>query len=95
VSGASGVIRIHLHRTHRHLAGGLEVVEVEGSTVGECLESLVRLHPDLGEALFDAGGGLKSSIEIYLNMESTWPGELEKATRDGDQIHVTLMLAGG
>ena len=89
------MVRIHLHRTHRHLAGGREVVEVEGSTVRECLEGLARLHPDLGQALFDAGGGLRSTIEIYLNMESAWPGELEKPTRSGDEIHVTVMLAGG
>jgi molybdopterin converting factor small subunit len=88
-------VRIHLHRTHRRHAGGRESVEVDGATVGKCLEDLVRRHPAMGEALFDAGGGLRSNVEIYLNMRSTYPGELERPTADGDEIHVTVMLAGG
>lgn len=68
---------------------------MEGSTVGECLESLVAEHPGLREALFDARGALRSNIEIYLNLESTYPEELGKPTSDGDEIHVAVMLAGG
>ena len=88
-------IRIHLHRTHRPRAGGLETVEVQGSTVGECLDDLVRMHPSMGEALFTAPGRLVSNVEIYLNLESTYPDELTRPTQDGDEIHVTLILTGG
>jgi hypothetical protein len=37
-------------------------------------------------------------IEIpkrYVNHESAYPGELKKTTRDGDEIYLTFMLAGG
>jgi hypothetical protein len=30
-----------------------------------------------------------------VNMESTYPEELAKPVRDGDEIHITLMLSGG
>ena len=88
-------VSINLHSTHRQHAGGLETVVVEGSTVGECLESLVTAHPGLRDALFETAGRLRKNIEIYLNMESTYPEELSKQTRDGDEIHIAVMLAGG
>lgn len=87
-------IKVNLHRTHRQLTGDLETVEVEGSTIGECLERLVEQHPAMQAALFEKGK-LRNTIEIYLNMESTYPDELARPTRDGDEIHVTVMLAGG
>lgn len=88
-------IAINLHSSHRGHTGGRETVEVDGSTVGECLESLVTRHPGLRDALFDDGGKLRGHIEIYLNLESTYPEEMRKPTRDGDEIHIAVMLAGG
>ena len=42
-----------------------------------------------------AKGKLKNIIELYLNQESTYPEELAKAVKDGDDIHITVLLAGG
>ena len=88
-------VKIHLHNRHRSFADGSETVEVNGGTVGECLNSLVKRYPGLHQELFDGKGKLKNTIEIYLNMESAYPDELLKPTREGDQIHVTVLLAGG
>ncbi len=88
-------VLVHLHATHRGLAGGSEAVEAAGCTVGECLADVVARHPRLGAALFEADGRLRRNIEIFLNQASTWPEELARATRDGDEIHVAVMLAGG
>ena len=88
-------VTIHLHKTHRQFAAGLAAVETEGHTVGECLMNLVRRYPELTPQVFDDGGNLLRTIEIYLNMASAYPNELAKPTGDGDQIHITLMLAGG
>ena len=88
-------IKIHLHSTHRRHADGQAVVEVEGRTVGECLQALISRYPDLKPALFDDSGALQRNLEIYLNLESAYPDELLKPVKDGDQIHVTVMLTGG
>jgi molybdopterin converting factor small subunit len=88
-------VKVGLHRTHRALAGDREFVEVDGSTVGECLENLVTAHPALREALFDGPGRLHRTIEIYLNFESAYPDELKKTTGDGDEITITVLLSGG
>ena len=88
-------IQVYIHKTHRQFTGDRETVDVAGSTVGECLDHLVRQHPDLQNMLFDGKGKLHNTLEIYLNMESTYPEELAKPTREGDEIFITLMLAGG
>jgi hypothetical protein len=49
----------------------------------------------MGEQIFDPKGKLRNTMEIYLNMESTYPDELKKAVNSGDEIHLTILLAGG
>jgi len=88
-------INVSIHRTHRQFTDGLDTVEVEGNSVGNCLDDLIRQFPDMGNALFDKKGKLLNAIEIYINLKSAYPDELVKPVKDGDDIHVTLMLAGG
>ncbi len=88
-------MKISLHKTHRRFTGGLEIVEVQGETVGDCLEHLANEYPGIGEELFEKQGTLKRHIEIFLNLQSTYPQELAMPVDDGDEIYVTVMLAGG
>ncbi len=88
-------IRVYLHKTHRQYVDDPESVVVTGSTVGECLQDLTRRYPLLAPKLFDAGNKLHKTVEVYLNMQSTYPEELAKPTQSGDDIHITLLLAGG
>jgi molybdopterin converting factor small subunit len=73
----------------------LDIVEVEGNTVGHCLDNLVRKFPGMKKALFDKKGKLLRVIEIYINSKSAYPDELVKQVKDGDNVHITLLLAGG
>jgi molybdopterin synthase sulfur carrier subunit len=88
-------VRVNIHKTHRQFTNGLEVVEVEGRTVGDCLKELVAKFPSMKGALFDKKGRLLNVIEIYVNMASTYPEELAKRVKDGDEIQILVMLAGG
>lgn len=88
-------IKINIHKTHRQFTNGLDIVEIDGNTVGACLDNLVRQFPDMGKVLFNKKGKLLNVIEIYVNLKSAYPGELAKQVRDGDNIHITLMIAGG
>lgn len=88
-------VKVNLHLTLRPHAGGRETVEVNGKTVGECLKNMVKAFPGLGEKIFDKKGGLSNIVEIYLNHQSAYPNEMVKPVKDGDEIHLTLMLAGG
>lgn len=88
-------VKVHIHQTYRHYTNGLEVVEVEGNTVRECLNQLVKQFPGIEKRLFDKEKKLLNAVEIYVNRESAYPDELAKPVNDGDEIHITLILAGG
>jgi molybdopterin converting factor small subunit len=44
--------------------------------------------------LFDKSGNLLNYVDIYVNGESSYPEELAKPVKDGDEIHITLIIAG-
>jgi len=88
-------VKVHIHITHRQFTDGLEVVAVEGGTVGECLNHLIKQFPGMEKALFTKKDQLLKNVEIYLNHASAYPNELLKPVKDGDEIHLVTMLAGG
>jgi molybdopterin converting factor small subunit len=88
-------VRIHIHLTHRQFTNGLEVVAVEGKTVGECLNHLARQFPGMEKALFAKKDKLLNIVEVFVNDAPAFPNELTKPVKDGDEIHLLVMLAGG
>jgi molybdopterin converting factor small subunit len=81
--------------THRQFTNGLDVVPVEGNTVGECLNDLIRQYPGMEKALFAKKDKLLNVVEVFVNQASAHPKELIKPVKDGDEIHLLVMLAGG
>jgi len=88
-------VKVHIHTTHRQYTNGLEVVEVKGNTVGECLNHLVGQFPGMEKALFAKKDKLHNNVEVYLNHATAYPNELIRAVKEGDEIHLVVMLAGG
>ena len=88
-------IEVNIHQALRHLTNKQTHVEVNGATVGECLDDLVRQFPGMKPKLFHKNGDLLAYVEIYVNQESSYPEELAKRVNDGDRLHITLVLAGG
>jgi molybdopterin converting factor small subunit len=68
---------------------------VNGSTVGECLDYLVRQFPKLKRALFDRHGRLHHHLNIYVNQASAYPEELARPVKDGDKLHIVMTISGG
>jgi molybdopterin converting factor small subunit len=88
-------VKVHIHTTHRQFTNGLELVPVEGNTVGECLNQLIKQFPAMEKALFAKKDKLLNMVEVYVNHASAYPNELAKPVKDGDEIHLLIMLAGG
>jgi molybdopterin converting factor small subunit len=88
-------VKVNLHLTLRQYTNDQETVEVEGKTVGECLKNLVKRYPAMESSIFAKNGKLANIVEIYLNLQSAYPNELARPVKDGDEIHVTMMLSGG
>lgn len=88
-------VKVNIHPNLFHLTDNKEVVEVNGKTVGECLNNLTQFYPEIKGTLFNKNGKLFTHINIYVNQESAYPQELNKPVSDGDVIQIVLMLAGG
>jgi molybdopterin converting factor small subunit len=75
--------------------GHQKSAEVNGSTVGECLDDLIRQFPEFKQALFDKNGRLHRHLDIYVNRTSAYPEELAKAVKDGDELRIMMIFSGG
>ncbi len=80
----------------RKLTGDLELVQAEGATVGELLQSLDTTYPGLKERICDDTGNVRRFVNVYLNDEDIRFLE-ERATpvKDGDEISIVPAIAGG
>jgi molybdopterin converting factor small subunit len=81
-------VKININPSMTHMTEGQEVLEVEGTTVGECLQQLVARFPDTRNWIFGKDGKLNDVLDIYVNLESSYPEELAMKVRDGDEIHI-------
>ena len=88
-------VTVNIHKTHRQFTNGSEVVAAEGKTVGECLNHLIKQFPGMEKALFAKKDKLLNNVEIYLNHATAYPNELAKPVKEGDEIHLIIMLTGG
>jgi len=88
-------VRINIPHEWRHLTNDQAMVKVHGDTVGQCFNDLVRQFPKIRQGLYDENGKLQNYVDIYVNRESSYPEELAKAVRDGDEIAMILLIGGG
>lgn len=88
-------VKINMYYFLPHLTKDREIVEVEGKTVGECLNDLISQYPDAREWLFEEDGGLRKFLDIFINLEETDPDDLSTPVRDDDEIHIVMHLTGG
>ena len=64
--------------------------------MGECLEQLTKEHADLRKILFRHNGEIYDYIYVYINKENTARDSiLNRRVKDGDEIHITVLVAGG
>jgi MoaD family protein len=87
-------VKVRTHPFLRRFLGGIEEVEVEGKTVGECLQSLEGKFPGFQQQVLQ-DGRLRNYIEIYVNEESAYPLDLDKPVRDGDVVTIVTYISGG
>jgi sulfur-carrier protein len=87
--------RVHLYTSLQQYTGGHNQASVQGSTVGECLNDLVRQYPDIGPVLFDKNGRLHSIVFVSVNMNSVNPEKLDRTVQENDALYIILIIAGG
>ena len=88
-------IRISIPSYMKSDTNNMRAVEVNGSTVSECLNHLVKHFPGMKERLFSKSGTLFENIIISINGKSAYPEQLTKLVKDGDELNIMFIIGGG
>jgi molybdopterin converting factor small subunit len=70
-------------------------VEVNGGSVGECLNDLIRQFPGAEKWLFNEPGKLLRHVYVYVNAESGYRADLAAPVKDGDTLIIAALITGG
>jgi molybdopterin synthase sulfur carrier subunit len=80
----------------RKYTGGVEIVEVQGSTLTEVLTEVEQRFPGIRTGIFEHSGNLRRFINIYVDGEDVrFLSELATPVRDGAEIAIVPAIAGG
>jgi hypothetical protein len=77
------------------LAGNREALTVEGRTVGECLQDLVRQFPAAGELIFNEKGQLLKQVYVYVNAEGLDKADFNRTVTPRDELILAVLITGG
>lgn len=67
------------------------MIEVNGKTVGECLNQLVSLVPAMKETIFyktREALAIRSSIQVKVNKQIVYTEDLANEVKDNDEIYI-------
>jgi molybdopterin converting factor small subunit len=79
----------------QRLVDTADEIRVDGQTVGECLDDLVRQYPGAEGLLFDARGGLLKPVYVFVNAESMYKADLARAVSAKDELILAVLATGG
>src|SRR5262245_66500214 len=88
-------IRVNIPTPMRQHTEGQAVVEAAGTSVKELLDNLGKKFPGIVSRIFE-NGQVRRFVNIYLKDEEIrYLDNLEKATKDGDEVSIITAVAGG
>ena len=89
-------VTVRIPTTLRPMAGGKSEVEVEGSTVGDVLESLDAAHPGFSDRLLDDDGNLRKFVNLFVADDDVrFLDGLATPVPDGETVAIIPAVAGG
>jgi len=89
-------VEVRLPTVLRAAAGGRTTVEVDGSTIGEVLSTLVAAYPGLAGQVLTDDGTLHRFVNVYVNDDDVrYLDQLDTKVADGDTVSILPAVAGG
>lgn len=70
-------------------------IKVAGSTIGECIDDLVKQYPEFGKIILGKNGKLRHNFDIFINGKTVYPLEMTRPVNDGDKLNVVMLIQGG
>lgn len=86
-------MKLKLNQVLQQYTGNREELEVNGITVKQCLDDLVKRFPDMKNWLYDANGEIIALV--FINGDAINPKELSRPVKENDEIYILTMIGGG
>ena len=89
-------IKVRIPSPLRSYTNNADIVETEGTSVGEVLNGLKEKASGIETRLFKAPGQLNRFVNIYVNDEDIrFLQNLDTPVKAGDEISIVPAIAGG
>jgi molybdopterin synthase sulfur carrier subunit len=89
-------VKVRIPSPLRNYTNGADVVEADGTSVGEVLDQLKSKAAGIETRLFKAPQQLNRFVNVYLNDEDIrFLKNLETPVKQGDEISIVPAIAGG
>lgn len=89
-------ITVRLPGQLRQWANGQKLVEVQGSSVGDAIQTLCAQYPGVGERVLDESGKPRRFVNVYVNGDDVRLLQGENTPlSDGDELILAPAVAGG
>jgi sulfur-carrier protein len=80
----------------RKLTQNKEIVDAEGGTIREVLNSLENTYPGLKERICDEQDHIRRFVNVFVNDEDIrFLQESETPLKSGDEVSIVPAIAGG
>ena len=86
-------IKLNLPPVLSYYTNNQQLPEVNGNTVGECLDHLTKQYPDIKRVMYTEDGKVASFFDVYVNGKDAYPDGLSRPVKDGDEL--SIILGGG
>jgi molybdopterin synthase sulfur carrier subunit len=89
-------VKVRIPSPLRNFTNGADVVETQGESVGEVLNSLKSKAAGIEVRLFKGEGQLNRFVNVYVNDEDIrFLKNLDTPVKEGDEISIVPAIAGG
>ena len=87
---------VYIPTALRPYANNQDTIELEGSTIGELLNTLSADYPDLRRHLFTEQGTLRNFVNVYVNDDDIrYLKQTDTELKAGDTVTIVPAVAGG
>jgi len=88
-------VKVYFHGYIATSSNTLNMVEVNGDTIGQCLNNYVNLYPEIKELIFTENSKVRDTFWIMVNVGGVTQNGLDQPVRNGDELHIMQKICGG
>ncbi|MFC2010356.1 MoaD/ThiS family protein [Chloroflexota bacterium] len=81
-------IKLKIQPVFSYYTNNQQSSEVNGNTVGECLDHLTKQYPDFKSVIYTEDGKIARFIGVHINGKDSYPDGLSKPVKDGDELSI-------